>query len=77
MQKKGSRPISAGQLPFPTYRYLGDRWTRQELKGAVCTAVRRPDGRCIRGRNGTMLVQFDDGSQHTVLGRLLRKLLDT
>jgi hypothetical protein len=55
------------------YRYLGDRWTRPELKGARCTAVRRPDSRCIRGRNGSMLVRFDDGSVHVVVGRLLRK----
>jgi hypothetical protein len=55
------------------YRYLGDRWTRPELKGAICTAVRRPDGKTIRGRNGSMLVAFD-GVRHVVLGRLLRKI---
>lgn len=56
-----------------TYRYLGDRWTRPELKGARCSAVRRTDGRCIRGRNGSMLVQFENGETHVVVGRLLRK----
>ena len=55
-----------------TYRYLGDRWTRPGLKGARCTAVRRADGKCIRGRNGSMLVEFN-GLRHIVPGRLLRK----
>ncbi len=58
--------------PFPTYRYLGDRFTRPELKGALCTAVRRPDGKCIRGRTGTMSVSFN-GVKENVIGRLLRK----
>jgi hypothetical protein len=57
----------------PVYRYLGDRWTRPELKGARCAAVRRADGKCIRARNGSMLVRFDDGTVHVVVGRLLRK----
>lgn len=56
------------------YRYLGDRWTRAELRGARCIAVRRPDGKCIRGKNGSMLVEFTDGQRHVVLGRLLRKI---
>ncbi len=57
-----------------TYRYLGDRWTRPELRGQVCTAVRRGDGRCIRGRNGSMLVEVG-GVRVVVLGRLLRKVI--
>lgn len=56
-----------------TYRYVGDRWTRPELRGARCEAVRRPDGKCIRGKNGSMLVLFDTGA-HVVIGRLLRKV---
>ena len=56
------------------YRYLGDRWTAAALKGARCTAVRRADGKCIRGRNGSMLVRFDDGNRHIVAGRLLRTI---
>ena len=55
-----------------TYRYLGDRFTCPTLKQRICTAVRRPDGKCIRGRNGTMLVDFD-GVKHVVIARLLRK----
>lgn len=58
---------------FPTYRYLGDRQTDASLKGAVCEAVRREDGKCIRGRNGTMLVSFN-GKYYNVLGRRLRKI---
>ena len=58
------------------YRYLGDRWTAASLKGAQCSAVRRADGKCIRGRNGSMLVRFDNGERHVVLGRLLRTIRD-
>lgn len=41
------------------YIYLGDRLTRPELRRMPCRAVRRADGKCIRGRNGNMLVEFD------------------
>jgi hypothetical protein len=37
-------------------------------------AVRRADGKCIRGKNGSMLVQFEDGRKMVVVGRLLRKV---
>lgn len=40
------------------YIYLGDRLTRPELRRMPCRAVRRLDGKCIRGRNGNMLVEF-------------------
>lgn len=56
------------------YIYLGDRMTDEQLKGQLCTAVRRPDGRCIRGRNGNMLVEFVGGRQANVIARLLRKV---
>lgn len=55
------------------YRYLGDRYTDPALKGVACRAVRRADGKCIRGRNGSMLVALADGRRVVVLGRLLRK----
>ena len=42
-------------------------------QGARCTAVRRTNGKCIRARNGSMLVEFDNGVRHVVVGRLLRK----
>ena len=57
-----------------TYVYLGDRHTADELRGAIVTAVRRADGKCIRGRNGNMLVQTANGRKVVVLGRLLRKV---
>jgi len=56
-----------------TYRYLGDRLTDTPLKSMICTAVRRPDGKCITGKTGVMLVQDMQGCQHVVLRRKLRK----
>ncbi|MBO0947319.1 hypothetical protein [Fibrella forsythiae] len=56
------------------YKYLGDRYTDEVLKGATCTAVRDERGKCIRGRNGSMLVRFDSGLVANVIGRLLRKI---
>jgi hypothetical protein len=55
------------------YIYLGDRMTDPKYKKQTCDAVRRPDGKCIRGRNGNMLVKFSNGDVVNVLGRLLRK----
>ena len=57
-----------------SYKYLGDRMTDPSLKGAHCNAVRRQDGKCIRGKNGTMLVEFESGVKSIVIGRLLRKI---
>jgi hypothetical protein len=57
-----------------SYVYRGDRWTAPERKGATCDAVRRSDGKCIRGRNGSMLVRFHDGQVAVVIGRQLRRL---
>jgi hypothetical protein len=57
------------------YRYLGDRNTDPHLKGSLCRAVRRADGKCIRARNGSMLVEFESAGRHVVMGRLLRKLI--
>lgn len=56
------------------YIYLGDRLTDPALKGKTSTAVARPDGKCIRGKNGAMLVVFEGGRITNVIGRLLRKL---
>lgn len=55
------------------YTYMGDRLTRDELRRAECRACLRADGRCIRGRNGNMLVDFHGRGKIVVLGRLLRK----
>ena len=67
------RNVESG-IRKPEYRYLGDRFTRAELRGAHCRAIRRADGRCIRGRNGSMLVEFAAGLSCVVLGRRLRRL---
>ncbi len=56
------------------YQYLGDRQTAASLKNRRCRAVRRDDGKCIRGRNGNMLVEWEDGARCVVVARLLRKL---
>lgn len=56
------------------YIYRGDRFTLSELKGASCEAVTRQDGKCIRGRNGNMLVKFADGKNVVILARQLRKI---
>ena len=55
------------------YVYLGDRNTDPQLKNRPCNAVRRADGKCIRGRNGSMLVLFEDGRLMVIVARLLRK----
>ena len=56
-----------------TYKYLGDRLTDPRRKGARCEAVLDERGKCVRGRNGNMLVRFECGTEVIVLGRLLRK----
>lgn len=55
------------------YIYRGDRLTDGDLRYQRCTAVRRADGKTIRGANGNMLVRFEDGRTAVVLGRQLRK----
>ena len=61
-------------MPFTTeYTYRGDRFTSSNLKGKPCHAVRRPDGKCIRGKNRNMLVEFESGI-HVVIARQLRKI---
>lgn len=55
------------------YLYLGDRNTDGSLRRQYCSAVRR-NGKCIRGKNGSMLVLFEDGKQRVIVGRLLRKI---
>lgn len=55
------------------YLYSGDRFTRSELKGQTCQAVKKPNGKCIRGHNSNILVEFD-GIKVVILARRLRKL---
>ncbi|KUG09752.1 hypothetical protein [Solirubrum puertoriconensis] len=62
--------------PLTTYRYLGDRLSRlmaSGLIGQLCQPVLDSRGKCIRGRNGSMLVRFASGPA-VVLGRQLRKV---
>lgn len=56
------------------YKYIGDRITRSELKGAICVSVLRENGKCVRGRNANMLVFFPGVGKVVVCGRLLRKI---
>ena len=55
------------------YIYLGCRLTDQRLKNAQCNAIRK-NGKCLRSRIGTMLVEFENGELHIVLARRLRKI---
>ena len=55
------------------YCYLGDRNTDLALVGQECHAVVDAKGKCIRGRNGAMLVRFG-AKKVVVLGRRLRKI---
>lgn len=59
------------------YIYHGDRLTDPAYRKQPCKAVRRQDGKCIRGRNSNMLVEFADGTQVVILARLLRKIKAT
>lgn len=56
------------------YTYKGDRHTDPLYRGASCQAIRNQAGKCIRGKNGNMLVKFDNGNACVVVARLLRKL---
>lgn len=56
------------------YTYLGDRFTDPALKKQICAAVRNAKGKCVRGKNGNMLVRFENGIVVNVVGRLLRKI---
>ena len=55
------------------YLYRGDRYTDDKYKLQPCSPVLSSTGKCIRGRNGNMLVSFQSGSC-IVLARQLRRL---
>ncbi len=55
------------------YIYLGDRFTDPGNRGRQCNAVELLNGKCIRGRNGNMLVDIN-GTKTVVVARLLRKI---
>jgi hypothetical protein len=62
------------QIKFDYY-YLGDTLTAAKYKNARCAAVRRAlTKKCIRGKNGTMLVIFENGERATVIARRLIKI---
>jgi integrase len=57
------------------YTYIGDKYAKTgQYAGKLCSAIRRADGKCIRGKNGNMLVRFDDGTAVVVLAKMLRKV---
>jgi hypothetical protein len=60
--------------PLKKYTYKGDRWTDAKYRGQTSIAVLNPNGKCIRGRNGNMLVSFE-GVKVVVSARHLRKLI--
>lgn len=57
------------------YIYHGDKIAKQIsiFAGKKCIAVRREDGKCIRGKNANMLVSFN-GEIVNVPARMLRKI---
>jgi hypothetical protein len=59
---------------MPDYIYHGDKLSDHKFKRQVCTAVRRPSGKCIRGKNSNMLVVFETGETVVILARTLRKI---
>ena len=55
------------------YLYRGDRYTDGKYKLQPCLPVLSNTGKCIRGKNGNMLVSFQSGTV-VVLARQLRRL---
>lgn len=56
------------------YRYLGDRATRSDLRGATVSAVLDERGKCHCGRNAVMGVEVvETGERVVVLRRMLRR----
>jgi hypothetical protein len=55
------------------YLYRGDRYTDDKYKMQPCLPVLSNTGKCIRGRNGNMLVSFASGTV-VVLARQLRRI---
>ena len=56
-----------------TYIYRGDRMTDPKYKMQPCNAVLNEKGKCIRGKNSNMLVEFSFGKAN-VLARQLRRI---
>lgn len=71
---RGAAARGVGLSEPQRYVYRGDRHTAPEWRGRQCAAVLRPDGKCIRGRNGNMLVEFVPGGRVVVNARRLLRL---
>lgn len=57
------------------YLYLGDRQTREEVRGVECDPVLRADGKCvISTRFASALVEFENGTRYVEARRRLRLL---
>jgi len=58
------------------YIYKGDRLTNADFKNKHCVAIKKDDGKCIRGKNGNMLVYFPGLKiKAIILAKRLRKIL--
>jgi len=55
------------------YIYRGDRYTDVQYKMQPCLPVLTSTGKCIRGKNGNMLVSFQSGTV-VILARQLRRI---
>lgn len=55
------------------YIYRGDRLTDNKYKLQPCKPMFGKNGKCVRGKNGNMLVIFDTG-YCVVLARQLRRI---
>jgi hypothetical protein len=55
------------------YIYRGDRLTDVKYKMQPCQPVLTSTGKCIRGKNGNMLVSFQSGTV-VILARQLRRI---
>jgi len=67
-------PGNGREFMMMEYIYLGDKLTDSGFKRMGCNAVRFENGKCIRGRNGNMLVRFESGQIVNVIAKLLRKI---
>jgi len=51
------------------YIYLGDKQTDERFKNKPCNAVRRANGKCIRGKNRNMAVESESGEKGASNGK--------
>jgi hypothetical protein len=59
---------------MPDYIYTGDKLTDPRFVNQPCNRVLNARGKCIRGKNSNMLVEFAGGEIVNVLARRLRKI---